>query len=115
MPETNEKPSFRDLWLRIAARARSGRNVVLTPSTALMLVRQLAEVRREAHHHDFPIVLEVWSADDTRIEEVLLQAKNQTAARAAFDAVVAARPKERIYLRRRAQVIGKHEPKEDGS
>ena len=55
--------------------------------------------------------MEQWSADDSRIEELIVQSKDQTAARAAFDAMVAKRPKERIFLRMRAQVIGEHEPK----
>jgi hypothetical protein len=111
MPETNDKPSFKDLWLRIAMRARAGKNVVLSPNTAMMLVAELAAAKRDAHHHDFPFVVEVWSLDDSRIEEVIAQSKNQDAARAAFDVMVAKRPKERLYLRMRAQVIGRHEPK----
>lgn len=110
MPETNEKPSPKDLWVRIAARARQGKNVILTPSTALMIAAELAAVRRDAYHHDFPVALEVWSADDLRIEEVILQSKHQDAARVAFDLIVARRPKERIYLRMRAQIIAKHLP-----
>jgi spore maturation protein CgeB len=111
MPETNEKPSFKDLWQRIADRARSGKNVVLTPSTALMMVRELMAIRREAYHHDFPVVLEVWSPDEERIEEVILQSKHQDAAYAAFQLIAERRPKERILLRKRAHVIGRHEPK----
>jgi hypothetical protein len=110
MPENNQKPTFRTIWQRIADRAERGMNVTLTPASALQVATALAAVGREAKEADFTFAVEQWSDDDSRIEETLAQCRNVAMARAAFQAAVEQRPKSRIYLRQRTQVLEKYEP-----
>lgn len=110
MPETNEKPSFKKLWQRIADRAERGLNVTLSPATALQVATALAAVGQAAKEADFTFAVEQWSDDDTRIEETLAQCRNVALAQAAFRAAVEQRPRSRLYLRQRTQVLEKYEP-----
>lgn len=110
MPDLNEKPTVRKLWQRIADRAATGRNVTLRPATALQVAQALASASGEAKEADFTFAVEQWNDDDSRIEETLAQCRNVVLARAAFRAAVEQRPRSRLYLRQRTQVLEKHEP-----
>jgi hypothetical protein len=110
MPETNDKPSFHDLWLRIADRAYRGRKVVLTPATAAHVAHSMMAAQRASSEERFPFAIEQWSEDDAHLEEVMAKCRNSSVARAAFKAAVEQRPKSRIYLRNGVHVLEKYEP-----
>jgi hypothetical protein len=113
MPESNEKPSFKNLRLRIADRARSGRNVVLTPNTALQVAAALGVAHQASLHDDFGFTVEQWTDDGVHIEEVMALCRNALLARAAFKAAVELRPQRVLYLRNGTRVLGKHEPERE--
>jgi hypothetical protein len=116
MPEFDEKPSFQNLWVRIAAQAASGRNVTLSPTTALWVAREMMTRRqvRGSDQADFIFAVEQWAMDDSHIEEVVAQCRNAIVARAAFTAAVEFRPKSRLYLRSRAMIMERYEPPQEG-
>jgi hypothetical protein len=110
MPEKNEKPSFQNLWERIAERARRGKNVTLTPSTAMYVAYALAVAHKANSAERFSFTVEQWDKDDVRIEEVMAQCRNSDIARAAYEVAVRLRPKSRLCLRNGAHVLEQHVP-----
>jgi hypothetical protein len=98
MPDSNEKPSFRNLRQRIVERAASGRNVVLSPSTAMQIAAALGVAHQASLQHDFNFTVEQWSADGLHVEEVMAQTRNVLLARPAFEAAVTLRPKNILFL-----------------
>lgn len=110
MPESNEKPSLKDLSARIADRACRGKRVVLTPATALHVAQSMLTSQRASAGDDYPFVVEQWSDDGVHLEETMAKCRNASVAQAAFKAAIEQRPKSVLYLRNRAHVLGKYEP-----
>ena len=110
MPESNAQPSFKDLWLRIAARASQGKQVVLTPMTALRVAQAMMLANRAAAEERFPFAVEQWSDDGEHLEETIVKCRNASVARAAFKAAIEQRPKNCLYLRNGAHVLEHYDP-----
>jgi hypothetical protein len=110
MPESNEKPSFKNLRFRIADRAASGKNVILSPSTALQVVAALGHAHLANAQSDFHFAVEQWTQDDLHVEEVMAKCRSVLVANAAFEAAVKQRPRSLIYLRNGTRVLARHEP-----
>ncbi len=98
MPETNTKPSFKNLWLRISDRAMRGK-MVLTPATALQVAHSLMLEAQQAQEDTFAFAVEQWDHGDP-YRGSHGACRNAPVARAAFEAAVKQRPGNRLYLRR---------------
>jgi len=58
---------------------------------------------------DLPYRIEIWSAGDQRVEELIATASNAIVARAAFNAAAAQYPARLVRLRNRALVMAEHQ------
>ena len=61
-------------------------------------------------HEDLQYTVEEWADDNSRIVEVLARVGNISIAYATYWAALAARPRSRIILCRKAQILAKRDP-----